>query len=189
MNDLADWGADAVRANIGGGSICSTRIVTGHGLPGLQTIFDCARTDRNVKIIADGGIKTSGDIVKALAAGADFVMCGSLLAGTDESPGKIITTPDGTRLKEYRGMASKDAQVNWRNSTSTPEGVASYIPYKGSVVDILRDLEGGIRSGLSYTGARTIAQLQHKSQWARQTSAGAVESGTHILTSQNGRRK
>ena len=189
VNDLADWGADAVRANIGGGSICSTRIVTGHGLPGLQTIFDCARTDRNVKIIADGGIKTSGDIVKALAAGADFVMCGSLLAGTDESPGKIITTPDGARLKEYRGMASKDAQVNWRNSTSTPEGVASYIPYKGSVVDILRDLEGGIRSGLSYTGARTIAQLQHKSQWARQTSAGAVESGTHILTSQNGRRK
>ena len=189
VNDLADWGADAVRANIGGGSICSTRIVTGHGLPGLQTIFDCARTDRNVKIIADGGIKTSGDIVKALAAGADFVMCGSLLAGTQESPGQIITMPDGSRMKEYRGMASKDAQVNWRKRTSTPEGVASYIPYKGSVTDILRDLEGGIRSGLSYTGASTIAQLQHKSQWARQTSAGAVESGTHILTNQNGRKK
>jgi IMP dehydrogenase len=189
VNDLADWGADAVRANIGGGSICSTRIVTGHGLPGLQTIFDCARTDRNVKIIADGGIKTSGDIVKALAAGADFVMCGSLLAGTEESPGQVITMPDGTRMKEYRGMASKDAQMSWRNRSSTPEGVASYIPFKGSVVDILRDLEGGIRSGLSYTGARTIAQLQHKSQWARQTSAGTVESGTHILTSQDGRRK
>ena len=189
VNDLADWGADAVRANIGGGSICSTRIVTGHGLPGLQTIFDCARTDRDVKIIADGGIKTSGDIVKALAAGADFVMCGSLLAGTEESPGQVITMPDGTRMKEYRGMASKDAQMSWRNRSSTPEGVASYIPYKGSVVDILRDLEGGIRSGLSYTGARNLAELQNKAQWSRQTSAGTVESGTHILTAQDGRRK
>jgi len=189
VNDLADWGADAVRANIGGGSICSTRIVTGHGLPGLQTIFDCARTDRDVKIIADGGIKTSGDIVKALAAGADFVMCGSLLAGTEESPGQVITMPDGTRMKEYRGMASKDAQMSWRNRSSTPEGVASYIPYKGSVVDILGDLEGGIRSGLSYTGARNLVELHNKAQWSRQTSAGTVESGTHILTAQDGRRK
>ena len=189
INDVADWGADAVRCNIGGGSICSTRTVTGHGLPGLQTIFDCARTDRDVKIIADGGIKTSGDIVKALAAGADFVMCGSLLAGTEESPGEAISLPDGRRLKEYRGMASKDAQMDWRNKSSTPEGVASYIPYKGSVTDILADLEGGIRSGLSYTGARTIAELQHKAEWARQTSAGTIESGTHILTSQNGRKK
>ena len=189
INDVADWGANAVRCNIGGGSICSTRLVTGHGLPGLQTIFDCARTDRNVKIIADGGIKTSGDIVKALAAGADFVMCGSLLAGTQESPGQIVTLPDGTRAKEYRGMASRVAQMDWRKKSSTPEGVASYIPYKGSVVDILQDLRGGIQSGLSYTGARTIAQLQHKAEWARQTSAGTVESGTHILTTQNGRKK
>ena len=189
VNDVSDWGANAVRCNIGGGSICSTRIVTGHGLPGLQTIFDCARTDRNVKIIADGGIKTSGDIVKALAAGADFVMCGSLLAGTQESPGQIVTLPGGSRMKEYRGMASKDAQMDWRNKSSTPEGVASYIPYKGSVTDILNDLRGGIQSGLSYTGARTIAQLQHKAEWARQTSAGTVESGTHILTTQDGRKK
>jgi IMP dehydrogenase len=189
VNDVADWGANAVRCNIGGGSICSTRIVTGHGLPGLQTLFDCARTDRDVKIIADGGIKTSGDIVKALAAGADFVMCGSLLAGTEESPGQVISLPDGSRMKEYRGMASKDAQMDWRNKSSTPEGVASYIPFKGNVVDILSDLEGGIRSGLSYTGARTLAELQHKSEWARQTSAGTIESGTHILTSQNGRKK
>jgi len=189
VNALADWGADAVRANIGGGSICSTRIVTGHGLPGLQTIFDCARTDRDVAIIADGGIKTSGDIVKALAAGADFVMCGSLLAGTQESPGNIITMPDGTRMKEYRGMASKDAQMNWRNKSSTPEGVASYIPYKGAVGDILTDLEGGIRSGLSYSGARTIQELQSNAVWSQQTSAGTIESGTHILTTQDGRKK
>jgi IMP dehydrogenase len=189
INDLADWGANAVRCNIGGGSICSTRIVTGHGLPGLQTIFDCAKTDRDVAIIADGGIKTSGDIVKALAAGADFVMCGSLLAGTTESPGRVISLPDNSRVKEYRGMASKDAQMNWRSKSSTPEGVASYIPFKGSAIDILRDLDGGIRSGLSYTGARSIDELQHKVEWARQTSAGLIESGTHILTTQSGRRK
>lgn len=188
INDLADWGANAVRCNIGGGSICSTRLVTGHGLPGLQTIFDCARTDRDVTIIADGGIKTSGDIVKALAAGADFVMCGSLLAGTAESPGKVLSLSDNTRVKEYRGMASKDAQLDWRNKSSTPEGVASYIPFKGSVTDILNDLEGGIKSGLSYTGARNLTQLRDKVEWARQTSAGTQESGTHIFN-QNGTRK
>ena len=188
INDLADWGANAVRCNIGGGSICSTRLVTGHGLPGLQTIFDCAKTDRDVTIIADGGIKTSGDIVKALAAGADFVMCGSLLAGTTESPGDIVSLPDNSRAKEYRGMASKDAQLDWRNKSSTPEGVASYIPFKGSVVNILRDLAGGIKSGLSYTGARNLTQLRNKVEWSRQTSAGTQESGTHIFN-QNGTRK
>jgi IMP dehydrogenase len=167
-------------------------MVTGHGIPGLQTIFDCARTDRDVAIIADGGIKSSGDIVKALAAGADFVMCGSLLAGTRESPGRIITHPGGARagypLKEYRGMASRDAQLDWRNKSSTPEGVASYIPYKGSVVDILKDLEGGIKSGFSYSGARNLTELRNKVEWARQTSAGTHESNTHIF-SQNGRKK
>ncbi len=188
INDLADWGANAVRCNIGGGSICSTRLVTGHGLPGLQTIFDCARTDRDVAIIADGGIKSSGDIVKALAAGADFVMCGSLLAGTTESPGRVLNLPDNTRVKEYRGMASKDAQMNWRNKTSTPEGVASYIPYKGSVRLILEDLKGGIKSGLSYSGARNLDELRNKAEWALQTSAGTTESGTHIFT-QDGKRK
>ena len=182
INDVADWGADAVRCNIGGGSICSTRVVTGHGLPGLQTIFDCARTDRDVTIIADGGIKTSGDIVKALAAGADFVMCGSLLAGTAESPGQIISMPDGSRVKEYRGMASKDAQMDWRHKSSTPEGVASYIPYKGSVLDILQDLEGGVKSGFSYSGARNLTELRHKVEWSRQTSAGTQESNTHIFS-------
>tara|TARA_R100000808_G_C2151757_1_gene160916 strand:- start:3752 stop:4792 length:1041 start_codon:yes stop_codon:yes gene_type:complete len=188
INDLADWGANAVRCNIGGGSICSTRLVTGHGLPGLQTIFDCARTDRDVAIIADGGIKTSGDIVKALAAGADFVMCGSLLAGTTQSPGKVLSLPDNTRVKEYRGMASKDAQLDWRNKSSTPEGVSSYIPFKGDVLPILQDLEGGIRSGLSYSGARDLTELRQKVEWSRQTSAGTHESNTHIF-SQNGTQK
>ena len=189
VNDLADWGADSVRCNIGGGSICSTRVVTGHGLPGLQTIFDCARTDRDVAIIADGGIKTSGDIVKALAAGADFVMCGSLLAGTTQSPGGIVIHPAGYPVKEYRGMASKDAQLDWRKKSSTPEGVASHIPYKGSVVDILKNLEGGIRSGFSYSGARSLTELRNKVEWSRQTSAGTHESSTHILNTHNARRK
>ena len=180
INDVADWGANAVRCNIGGGSICSTRLVTGHGLPGLQTIFDCARTDRDVKIIADGGIKTSGDIVKALAAGADFVMCGSLFAGTDETPGSVVHLPNGEIAKQYRGMASRNAQMDWRGKSTSPEGVSSYIPCKGSVDYILEDIIGGIKSGFSYSGARNLAELQHKVEWARQTSAGTRESGTHI---------
>ena len=180
INDVADWGANAVRCNIGGGSICSTRLVTGHGLPGLQTIFDCARTDRDVKIIADGGIKTSGDIVKALAAGADFVMCGSLFAGTDETPGSVVHLPNGEIAKQYRGMASRNAQMDWRGKSTSPEGVSSYVPYKGSVEYILEDIIGGIKSGFSYSGARNLAELQHKVEWARQTSAGSRESGTHI---------
>ena len=179
-NDLVDWGADSVRCNIGGGSICSTRVQTGHGLPGLQTILDCAQSDRGVPIIADGGLRTSGDIVKALAAGADFVMLGSLLAGTDETPGDIINTPTG-KVKAYRGMASADAQVDWRGKTASLEGIATTVPCKGPVADILDDLTRGIRSGLSYSGARTIPELQAKARFIRQTASGQTESGTHIL--------
>jgi IMP dehydrogenase len=179
-NDLVDWGADSVRCNIGGGSICSTRIQTGHGVPGLHTIIDCARSDRNAPIIADGGIRNSGDIVKALAAGADFVMLGSLLSGTDETPGDIINTREG-KFKAYRGMASKDAQVEWRGRTASLEGIATTVPCKGPVRDILLELERGIRSGLSYSGARSITELQAKARFIRQTSSGQTESGTHIL--------
>jgi IMP dehydrogenase len=179
-NDLVDWGADSVRCNIGGGSICSTRIQTGHGVPGLHTIIDCARSDRNAPIIADGGIRNSGDIVKALAAGADFVMLGSLLSGTDETPGNIINTREG-KFKAYRGMASKDAQVEWRGRTASLEGIATTVPCKGPVRDILLELERGIRSGLSYSGARSITELQAKARFIRQTSSGQTESGTHIL--------
>ena len=179
-NDLVDWGADSVRCNIGGGSICSTRVQTGHGVPGLHTIIDCARSDRNVPIIADGGIRNSGDIVKALAAGADFVMLGSLLSGTDETPGDIINTRKG-KFKAYRGMASKDAQVEWRGKTASLEGIATTVAYKGPVVDVITELERGIRSGLSYSGARTIQELQARAQFIRQTMSGQTESGTHIL--------
>lgn len=180
INDLADWGADSVRCNIGGGSICSTRIQTGHGIPGLQTIFECAQTDRDVAIIADGGIRNSGDVVKALAAGADAVMCGSLFSGTDEAPGKVYEESDGTRWKAYRGMASKEAQMNWRGRYSSHEGVAARVPYRGSVKKIVEDIERGVRSGFSYSGARTTSELQSVAEFVRQTGSGISESGTHI---------
>ncbi len=181
INDLADWGADSVRCNIGGGSICSTRIQTGHGMPGLQTIIDCSKTDRDVAIIADGGIRNSGDMVKALAAGADVVMCGSLLSGTDESPGKVFEESDGTRWKAYRGMASKEAQVNWRGKYSSFEGVSTKVPYRGPVRNIILDIERGIRSGLSYSGSRSIPELQSTAEFVTQTPAGLGESKTHIM--------
>jgi len=179
-NDLVDWGADSVRCNIGGGSICSTRIQTGHGVPGFQTIIDCARSDRRAAIIADGGIRNSGDIVKALAAGADFVMLGSLLSGTDETPGDVINTREG-KFKSYRGMASKDAQIEWRGKTASLEGIATTVPCKGPVYDVLEELARGIRSGFSYSGARSLTELQKKAKFIRQTGSGQAESATHIL--------
>lgn len=179
INDLADWGANAVRCNIGGGSICSTRIQTGHGMPGLGTIFECAKTSKDVAIIADGGIQTSGDIVKALAAGADAVMCGSFLSGTTETPGQIYPTSNG-KFKEYRGMASRKAQIGWRGKSSAPEGVTSKVPYRGPVSEVLSDARGGIASGFSYTGARSLTEMRAKAKWVTQTAAGAIESGTHI---------
>jgi len=180
FNDLADWGADSIRVGIGGGSICSTRIQTGHGVPTLQSVMDCSRSDRTVALIADGGIKTPGDIVKALAAGADFVMLGSMLAGTAESPGEVFYAAPGKQVKSYRGMASVEAQIDWRGHTASVEGVSHTIPYKGSVVEILMGLEGSIRSGLSYTGALNLSELRSKSKFIKQTSAGQTESSTHI---------
>jgi len=182
FNDLADWGADSVRCGIGGGSICTTRIQTGHGVPGFETVLECAKSDRDAKIIIDGGIKSSGDIVKALAAGADFVMLGSLLAGTTESPGEVITYTDGSKRKAYRGMASKKAQEAWRGKSSAPEGIATTIHYKGSVHDIVRDLVGGIKSGCSYSGAADLRQLKAHSIFIRQSAAAKHESSAHILT-------
>ena len=187
FNALAEWGADSVRCNIGSGSICTTRIQTGHGVPGLHTIFECAASEwaGDVKIIADGGVKNSGDIVKALAAGADFVMLGSLLAGTTEAPGELIQNfgnKQGNSRKVYRGMASADAQNEWRGHTSSLEGVATTIPYKGRVGEILTKLEGGVRSGLSYSGARTVDELHRRAVFIRQTDAGRTESDAHVIS-------
>jgi IMP dehydrogenase len=180
FNDLADWGADSIRCNIGGGSICTTRVQTGHGVPGLETIFQCAKSDRNAKIIADGGIKNSGDIVKALAAGADAVMLGSLLAGTTESPGRTFKDTDEKLRKVYRGMASAEAQKDWRGRVSSQEGVSSSVPWRGPVGNVIEGLERGIRSGLSYSGARSVKELQAKAQWLQQSNASTTESSAHI---------
>ncbi len=180
---LASWGANSVRVGIGGGSICSTRLVSGHGIPTLQSVLDCSQTEHSdVSIIADGGIKTTGDMVKALAAGADFVMVGSMLAGTDASPGDTFIGKDKKKYKVYRGMASRDAQTDWRGKSSTPEGVSTTIPYKGSLGAVLKDIRGGICSGLSYTGARHLDDFRARSRFVRQTTAGSRESHTHILT-------
>lgn len=178
---LASWGANSIRVGIGGGSICSTRIQTGHGVPNLTSLLDCAKTEHNVAIIADGGIKNSGDIVKALGAGSDFGMVGSLLAGTDETPGKIFITPEGEKRKVYRGMASKDAQVDWRGKASSLEGISTSVLYKGSAKEIIEQLDNGIRSGFSYSGCRTITEFWAKARFVEQSPASMKESDTHIL--------
>ena len=180
---LASWGADSVRCNVGGGSICTTRVQTGHGVPGLHTIFDCAQSQYagTVLIIADGGIRSAGDATKALAAGADLVMVGSLLSGTDETPGKVIEMEDGTLRKNFRGMASKEAQKDWRGKFSSLEGVATTVPCRGPVVEILYEFEQGIRSGCSYSGVTNLEDLKHKAKFIRQTAAGRQESSAHIF--------
>jgi IMP dehydrogenase len=183
--DLATWGANSVRVGIGGGSICSTRTQTGHGVPTLESVV-AAKMGKSqgkfsdVAIIADGGIKNSGDIIKALACGANMVMIGSLLAGTDECPGEVIKTSEG-KFKTYRGMASKDAQMAWRGKTASLEGISTVVPYRGPVHTALKNLERGIKSGLSYSGARSIKELQQKVRFIVQTASGQVESSTHIL--------
>lgn len=179
---LQAWGANSIRVGIGGGSICSTRVQTGHGVPNITALMECAGVATSAKLIADGGIKNAGDIVKALAAGADFVMLGSLLAGTDEAPGEIVESVlYGMKMKVYRGMASREAQEDWRGKSSAPEGITTKIPYKGPVENIFNDLVGNIKSGLSYTGVANISLLQAKAEFIRQTSAGQHESSTHIL--------
>lgn len=189
--DLAEAGADAVKVGIGAGSICITRVVTGFGVPQLTAIADCAEAGlaMGVPIIADGGVRNSGDLVKALAAGASTVMVGSMLAGTDESPGAPVVR-DGRRYKVVRGMASLTANVDRKNldkgevadedyADVVPEGVEAIVPYRGSVKDILYQLVGGLRSGLSYAGAHSIEELWKRAEFIRITPAGVSESGSH----------
>ena len=182
FSDLEDWGADIIRVGVGGGSICSTRIRTGHGVPTLHSVLLSARSAKRAAVVADGGIKTAGDAVKCFAAGADFVMLGSLLAGTEESPGQILQNNEGNKYKVYRGMASVEAQVEWRGKASSLEGISTTIPYKGVVTEVLSSLAQNIRSGLSYSGARTLKEFASKAEMVRQTQAGMSESYTHILT-------
>tara|TARA_B100001094_G_scaffold327588_1_gene386140 strand:+ start:2146 stop:3159 length:1014 start_codon:yes stop_codon:yes gene_type:complete len=181
FNDLADWGANSIRVGIGGGSICSTRIQTGHGVPTLQSVLDCSKTDREALIIADGGMKSTGDIAKSIAAGADLVMCGSLFAGTEESPGDVFSSSDGKKYKVYRGMASVEAQRDWKGSHNSVEGVSTTIPYKGKISDIVNLMKKQLSSACSYSGSYNLKEFRLKREFIIQSSSSQLESSTHIL--------
>ena len=178
FNDLSDWGASSIRVGVGGGSACSTRIQTGHGLPTLQSIIDCAKTDRDALLIADGGIRNSGDIVKALAFGADLVMLGGMLSGHAESPGEVFYV-NGERRKTFRGMASKEAQEDWRGKSNGTEGISTTVPFRGQLCDTLQDLHNGIRSGFSYSGARNVNELRAKMKYSVVSTNTVAENVPH----------
>ena len=193
--DLIKAGVDAVKVGVGSGSICITRVITGSGVPQLTAVMDCAKVgkDHGIPIISDGGTRTSGDATKALAAGASTIMVGSMLGGTDESPGTVLTK-NGKRFKVYRGMASLAASIG-RKSKETglisldddlndyvAEGVEAMVPYKGTVTDILKQLTGGVRSGLSYCGAHTIPQMQENAEFIKMSRAGFAESQPHDVS-------
>lgn len=182
---LSEWGADAIRVSIGSGSICTTRIQTGHGVPTISALFDCKKTKEennlDTLLIADGGIKNSGDIVKSLAAGADLVMLGSMLSGTKETPGKIIYDKNNKKVKKYSGMASKQAQKDWKGTYSSIEGVSTTVPYKGTLNKIVNEIMTNVRSGLSYSGARSIKELQELAVFAQQSNSTHKEGSPHIF--------
>lgn len=183
---LAAAGADVIKVGIGSGSACTTRIKTGFGVPQLTAIQDCRKVDRT--LISDGGIRFPADAVKALAAGADMVMLGGILAGTAETPGEVIERQGESgqtiKVKKFRGMASKEAQDAFMGGMSewkTAEGVSMEVPVTGSAKEIVRDIMGGIRSGLTYCGALTIKDLQRKAQFMEITPAGRIEGTPHGL--------
>src|SRR3954466_1540697 len=189
---LADAGADAIKVGIGPGSICTTRIVAGIGVPQLTAVMDAARAANGVPVIADGGIRTSGDIAKALAAGASTVMVGSLLAGTQEAPGETFLY-QGRSYKSYRGMGSVGAMA--RGSADryfqqdikdqlklVPEGIEGQVAYKGHVRDVIHQLVGGVKAAMGYTGSATIAELQKRARFVRITNAGLRESHVHDVS-------
>jgi len=190
--DLIKAGVDAVKVGVGSGSICITRVITGSGVPQLTAVMDCAKIGKkhDIPIISDGGTRTSGDATKALAAGASSIMVGSILGGTDESPGSTITK-NSKRFKIYRGMASLGASIG-RKSKETgtfdltedlndyvAEGVEAMVPYKGSVTDLIVQITGGIRSGLSYCGAHNIKQMHENAEFIKMSGAGFAESQPH----------
>lgn len=180
--DLCKWGADGVRVGIGGGSLCTTRIETGHGVPNITAIRHSLKACDNfdVPVMADGGIRMAGDISKALAMGADTVMLGSLFAGTTESPGEVIEK--GNHLyKRYRGSASLETKEAHGQKNNHIEGTSTVIPYKGGVKYVIKRLKDGLKSALSYSGANNITEFQSKADWTKVTNAGITEAKPHLL--------
>jgi IMP dehydrogenase len=192
VKDLARAGADGIKVGIGAGSVCITRAVAGAGYPQFSAVVNCAAEAKKYKIpiIADQSIRTGGDVAKAIGAGAETVMVGSLLAGTEESPGYIVTR-NGRKYKITRGMASMGANMarEIKNGADekiledlkeyVAEGVEAMVPYRGRVEEVLNQLVGGLRSGMSYTGARNILEMQKKARFVQVTNAGIRESGAH----------
>jgi IMP dehydrogenase len=190
---LMKAGVDAVKVGVGPGSICTTRVVTGAGMPQLTAIYEAkkAKADTGIPIIADGGVRYSGDIVKALVAGADTVMAGSLFAGVEESPGETIIY-EGRKFKSYRGMGSIEAMQQGSKDRYfqdveddvrklVPEGIVGRVPYKGTISEVMNQYEGGLRAGMGYCGAETVADLQ-KAQFVKITNSGVRESHAHDVT-------
>jgi IMP dehydrogenase len=195
---LVQAGVDAIKIGVGAGSICTTRIVSGAGMPQITAVLQCAEeaAKSDTPLIADGGIKYSGDIVKALAAGASTVMLGSLLAGLDESPGDVVLY-EGRRFKDYRGMGSlgamqglgRDRYASTTGASSgaapgktVPEGIEGRVPFKGGLRDYVYQLVGGLRSGMGYVGAANLNELRNKANFVRITGAGLIESHPHSIT-------
>ena len=189
--DLIQAGADGVKVGVGPGSICTTRVIAGVGVPQITAIMNCARAahQHDVPVIADGGIKFSGDVTKAIAAGADSIMIGSLFAGTDESPGETVIF-QGRSYKVYRGMGSLEAMKEGSKdrygqaaieleSKLVPEGIVGRVPYHGKLTDIIYQLMGGLRSGMGYVGCRTVPELMSQARFVRITPAGLRESHVH----------
>jgi IMP dehydrogenase len=189
---LIDAGANVIKVGVGAGSICTTRIISGAGMPQMTAIFECARVARakGVTVIADGGIKYSGDIVKAIVAGADVVMLGSLLAGLEEAPGEVVLY-EGRRYKEYRGMGSLGAMQGYgkdrygsgqgKSNKLVPEGVEGLVAFKGTLRDAVYQLVGGLRSGMGYAGAASLDELRTQTRLTRITHAGLIESHPHSV--------
>jgi IMP dehydrogenase len=175
---LQDAGAHSIRVGIGGGSVCTTRLVSGHGVPTLASIMDIRERipyGEGASLIADGGIRTAGDAAKALAAGADVLMVGSMLAGTDEAPGELV---DG-KFKRFRGMASEASQIDFKGSSSVVEGISTLVPYKGSVKGVIDNLVDGLGSALSYSGAKNLKEFYENAEYIRVTHSSLTESRPH----------
>jgi IMP dehydrogenase len=190
--DLVAAGADAVKVGVGPGSVCTTRVVAGVGVPQLSAVLACAKVcaKADVPVIADGGVRAGGDVAKAIGAGAETVMVGNLLAGTPESPG-VVVTRNGSRVKVFRGMASAPAAAARRAAErdggtdfapAVPEGVEAVVPLRDEVSVIVHNLVGGLRSGMSYSNARTIREMHENARFVRITSGGLRESYPHDVT-------